>query len=240
MNDSPDHDRGHADARSIVITGATRGLGRTMARHMARRGHRIWACGRSADALDSLRDALGSGHDVARVDVTDRGAVDAWATRLIDAHGAPDLVLNNAALINRRAPLWQVPADEFERVIDVNIKGVTNVVRSFVPAMLNRGSGLVINFSSGWGQMTAPEVAPYCATKFAIEGLTGALAQELPPGLGAIALSPGIIHTEMLDEAFGDGASAYPDPETWAADAVPYILGLSTAASGQSLRVPGH
>lgn len=228
------------DARTIVITGATRGLGRTMARHMADRGHRIVACGRSRNALESLHDELGSEHAVDAVDVTDREAVDAWAAAQVARFGAPDLVLNNAALINRRAPLWQVPADEFDRVIDVNIKGVTNVLRAFIPAMIARGTGLVVNFSSGWGQHTAPEVAPYCATKFAIEGLTGAFAQELPPGLGAIALSPGIIHTEMLDEAFGDEASTFPDPETWARDAIPYILGLSSEQNGQSLRVPGH
>lgn len=226
--------------RTIVITGATRGLGRTMACHMARRGHRIVACGRSRTALEELAGELGPDHAVDAVDVTDREAVEAWAAAQVARFGAPDLVLNNAALINRKAPLWEVPASEFDLVIDVNIKGVTHVIRAFVPAMIARGSGLVVNFSSGWGQQTAPEVAPYCATKFAIEGLTGALAQELPPGLGAIALSPGIIHTEMLDQAFGAEASSFPDPETWAQDAIPYILGLTPTQSGQSLRVPGH
>ncbi len=226
--------------RTIVITGATRGLGRTMAVHMAKRGHTILACGRDEVQLAALSKVLGDGHDIARVDVIDRGRVESWSQDLVARFGAPDLVLNNAALINRRAPLWEVPADEFDRVIDVNIKGVVNVTRALLPAMIERGSGMVVNFSSGWGQSTAPEVAPYCATKFAIEGLTGALAQELPPGLGAVALSPGIIHTEMLDEAFGEDADQFPDPETWARDAIPFILGLGAAHNGHSLRVPGH
>lgn len=226
--------------RTIVITGASRGLGRIMAEHMAARGHRIAACARNEDQLADLAAALGSDHDIARVDVTDRPQVEAWAAAVVARFGAPDLVLGNAGLINRRAPLWQVPAEEFDRVIDVNLKGVANVARAFLPSMLARGSGLVINMSSGWGRETAPEVAPYCASKYAIEGLTGALAQELPPGLGAIALSPGIIHTEMLDEAFGADADQFPDAETWARDAVPYILSLGPEHSGRSLRVPGH
>src|SRR5439155_1596989 len=101
-------------------------------------------------------------------------------------------LLNNAALINRNAALWDVSADELQRVIDVNIAGVANCIRHFVPAMLPRKSGVIVNFSSGWGRSTAAEVAPYCATKWAIEGMTQALSQELPSGMAAIPLNPGI------------------------------------------------
>ena len=115
-------------------------------------------------------------------------------------------------MINRPATLWEVPAEEFDQVVDINIKGVVNVLRHFVPAMIARGSGVIVNFSSEWGRSTSPEVAPYCATKWAIEGLTRALAQELPRGLAAIPLSPGIIDTDMLRSCFGDAAGHYPDP----------------------------
>ena len=125
---------------------------------------------------------------------------------------APDLLLNNAALINANAPLWTIPAAEFDRVIDVNIKGIANVIRHFVPAMVARGSGVIVNLSSGWGRSTSPDVAPYCATKWAIEGLTGALAQELPRGLAAVAVNPGIIDTDMLRSCSGDSASSTPAP----------------------------
>jgi NAD(P)-dependent dehydrogenase (short-subunit alcohol dehydrogenase family) len=70
----------------------------------------------------------------------------------------------------------------------------------------------VLNFSSGWGRSADAEVAPYCATKWAIEGLTLALAQELPPGMAAVPLNPGIINTGMLHSCFGDSASSYPTP----------------------------
>jgi NAD(P)-dependent dehydrogenase (short-subunit alcohol dehydrogenase family) len=131
-----------------------------------------------------------------------------------------------------------VPADEFSWVIDVNIKGVYHVLRHFLPAMVARQSGVIVNFSSGWGRSTSPEVAPYCATKYAIEGLTLALAQELPHGMSAVPLNPGIINTDMLQSAWGDGASSYPTPEMWAAKAVPFLLGLGAKDNGKSLSVP--
>lgn len=200
-------------------------------------GHTVAGCGRSRERLDELAAAFGSPHDFSELDVTDADAVSAWAARLIEALGAPDLLINNAALINANAPLWEVPAAEFDKVIDVNIKGVTNVIRAFVPAMIARGGGVIVNFSSGWGRSTSPEVAPYCATKFAIEGLTGALAQELPNGLAAVALNPGVIDTDMLRSCFGGGAGSYAKPNAWAKRAVPMLLGLDAKDNGQSLSV---
>jgi NAD(P)-dependent dehydrogenase (short-subunit alcohol dehydrogenase family) len=150
------------------------------------------------------------------------------------------LLVNNAGLINSSTPLWEVPAVEFDQVIDVNIKGVANVIRHFVPAMVARGSGVIVNFSSGWGRSTAPAVAPYCATKWAIEGLTRALAQELPHGLAAIPVNPGIIDTDMLRSCFGESAADYPGPEEWAQVAVPFLLGLGPKDNGKPLTVPGH
>lgn len=227
-----------SDQRTILITGATRGLGKALATRYASMGHTIIGCGRNRDALTSLRQELGSEHRFDAVDVVDDDAVARWAAEVIEDKGAPDILLNNAALINKRAPLWKVPADEMSKIVDVNIKGVVNVIRHFTPAMIERGSGVILNLSSGWGQFGAPEVAPYCATKFAIEGLTQAMAQELPPGLAAIPLSPGIIHTEMLDEAFGEAASQHWTPETWIEVAAPFILELGPKQNGQSTRIP--
>ncbi len=227
-------------SRNILITGVSKGLGRIMALRLASLGHRIDGCGRSRSALDDLSKELREGHHLEAVDVSDGAQVQAWAEHVLAAGRIPDLLLNNAAVITRRAPLWEISGDDFSRIIDINIKGVANVIRSFVPAMVERRSGVIINFSSGWGHSTAPEVAPYCATKFAIEGLTQAMAQELPEGMAAIPLSPGIIHTEMLDTAMGAAADTFPSPEAWVDDAVPYILGLGVADNGQSRRVPGH
>jgi len=121
----------------------------------------------------------------------------------------------------------------------VNIKGVFNVIRAFVPAMIQKKRGVIVNFSSGWGRTTAPEVAPYCATKWAIEGLTQSLAQELPAGMAAVPLNPGVIDTEMLRSSFGASAGSYSKPEIWARSAVPFLLKLGPAHNGQALTVPG-
>src|SRR5947207_1050306 len=121
-----------ARPRVVAITGVTRGLGRALAEGLARSGHTVVGCGRSAEAIAHLGSALGRPHAFAALDVTHDSAVEAWARRVLAEPGPPDLLLNNAALINANAPLWAVPAAEFDRVIDVNIKGVVNVIRHFV------------------------------------------------------------------------------------------------------------
>jgi NAD(P)-dependent dehydrogenase (short-subunit alcohol dehydrogenase family) len=227
-----------AIAKTIVITGATRGLGRAMVGQFHRLGHRVLGCGRNPKGIAELHRLWPAPHDFECVDVSSDAIVAAWTKRVLKDHGAPDLVLNNAAIINRNAPLWEVSAEDFSAVIDVNIKGVTNVIRHFLPAMIRRGSGVIVNFSSGWGRSTDAEVAPYCATKWAIEGMTQALAQELPAGLAAIPLNPGIISTDMLRSCFGESAGAYPDAEEWAERAVPFLLELGPRENGRPLTVP--
>lgn len=229
-------ERSASAPKKLVITGVTRGIGRALARRFVALGHRLAGCGQDGGALDTLRSELGPGHPLSRVDVAEAAAVDLWARRVLADFGTPDVLINNAAMINRNAPLWEVPPDELSRLIDVNIKGTGYVIHSFLPAMLDKRRGVVINMSSGWGQTTSPHVAPYCASKFAIEGLTQALAQELPPGMAAIALSPGVIHTDMLETAVGAAAALHPEPDAWAIDAAPYILSLGPQHNGQSLR----
>jgi NAD(P)-dependent dehydrogenase (short-subunit alcohol dehydrogenase family) len=97
---------------------------------------------------------------------------------------------------------------------------------------------VIVNFSSGWGRSVDAEVAPYCASKWAVEGLTQALAQELPSTMAAVSLNPGVINTEMLQSCFGGSASSYPSPDSWARTAVPFILGISASDSGRPLTAP--
>jgi len=209
-----------------------------MAEEFARLGHVVLGCGRSKREIEELQKELGAPHDFAIVDVASDEEVRRWAERVLKTHGAPQLLLNNAAMINRNARLWEVPAAEFSQVIDVNVKGVVNVIRHFVPAMLKAKEGVIVNFSSGWGRSTDAEVAPYCATKWAIEGLSQAMAQELPAGMAAAALNPGVINTGMLQSCFGKSASSYITPERWAKTAVPYLLRLGPADNGSQLTAP--
>ena len=222
----------------VLITGVTRGLGRAMVDEFARLGHTVCGCGRSEKVIQRLRRQVGPPHDFATVDVSSDDEVKVWAGWLLKSHGPPDLVLNNAGVINRNARLWEISPQEFSQVIDVNVKGIANVIRHFVPAMIKHKRGVIVNFSSGWGRSTDAEVAPYCASKWAIEGLTQAFAQELPSGLAAVALNPGIINTEMLQSCFGGSASGYLSPAEWARSGVPFLLELGPNDNGKPLTAP--
>ena len=222
----------------IVITGVTSGLGRAMVGEFARRGHTVLGCGRSRKTIDALKEEFAAPHDFYAVDVALDESVKSWASVCLTTHAPPDLLINNAAVINKNARLWEIGAREFAEVIDVNVKGTANVIRHFAPSMVKRKRGVIVNLSSGWGRSTDAEVAPYCASKWAIEGLTQALAQELPSGMAAVPLNPGIINTPMLQSTFGGSASSYPTPEEWAKIAVPFLLALGPADNGKQLTVP--
>jgi NADP-dependent 3-hydroxy acid dehydrogenase YdfG len=172
----------------------------------ATRGHTVVGCGRGEASIRTLRDQFGSPHRFARVDVTDSAAVEVWSREVVAEYGPPDLLVNNAALMNAPAPLWEVPVDEFSLLLDVNVKGVFHVVRAFAPAMVARSSGVIVNLSSGWGRSTAPDVAP-------------------------------IIDTDMLRQAWADGAGRYPKPAAWAEKAAPFLLNIGAQENGRPLTV---
>jgi len=224
-------------SKIIVLTGVSRGLGQAMARGFIDRGHTICGAARDKQAIARLTEAWGAPHRFAAVDTANDEQVAAWAADVLAACGPPDLLINNAALMNRPAPLWKVPCDEFSQLFDVNVKGTFHVIRHFLPAMVRHKRGVIVNFSSGWGRSVDRDVAPYCATKWAIEGLTRALAEELPAGMAAVPLNPGVINTDMLQSAWGKDAAQYPSPEEWAVRAVPFILALAEKDNGQPLAV---
>lgn len=225
-------------SRIVLITGCTKGLGRAMSERCIEAGHTVWGCGRSAGEIAELTRQFSAPHQFATLDVSDDAAVATWAGKLLAGGTCPDLILNNAAIVNSNSPLWEISAEDFSRIIDINIKGVANIIRHFVPAMVAKSRGVIVNFSSGWGRSTSAEVAPYCATKWAIEGLTLALAQELPAGMAAIPMNPGVINTEMLQSCFGKSAAHYPDAEEWSRTAVPYLLKLGAKDNGKQLSCP--
>ena len=223
----------------IVITGASRGLGLAMTEKFIELGHTVVGCARSSESVEKLNQKYSAPHHFTCLDVTNDEQVKAWTTEILAKNEPPDLLINNAGVVNHLAPLWNVSNEEFSQVIDVNIKGTANVIRHFVPAMIARKSGIIVNFSSGWGRSTSPEVAPYCASKWAIEGLTRSLAQELPGGMAAVPLNPGIIHTDMLEICFGEDAASYTSIKAWVQKAVPFLLKLKPSDNGMPLTVPG-
>ncbi|MEG4117691.1 SDR family oxidoreductase [Microcoleus sp. N9_B4] len=223
----------------IVITGVSRGLGLAMTEKFIELGHTVVGCARSSEAVEKLQEKYSAPHHFTCLDVANDDRVKAWVTEILAKNEPPDLLINNAGVTNHLAPLWNVSNEEFSQVIDVNIKGTANVIRHFVPAMIARKSGIIVNFSSGWGRSTSPEVAPYCASKWAIEGLTRSLAQELPAGMAAVPLNPGIIHTDMLEISFGEDAESYTSIKAWVQKAVPFLLKLKPSDNGKALTVPG-
>lgn len=203
-----------------------------MAIEFSSRGWTVAGGARNIDALEGLSKQIDTNCLFLPMDVSDPESVESFARNIKENLGVPDLLVNNAGLINKNAHLVDVSPEEFSAVMAVNLGGIHNMLRSFVPMMKDAGRGIIANFSSYWGQSTAPEVGPYCATKWGVEGLTRSLAQELPEGLGAVAFNPGVIHTDMLRSTFGEQANSYPVPEVWARDAVTRLEALTAADNG--------
>ncbi|MDE0860471.1 MAG: SDR family NAD(P)-dependent oxidoreductase [Akkermansiaceae bacterium] len=222
---------------TIWLTGCTNGLGRALVPELVDRGHVVAGCGRNEIEIQKLSDEFPDCFFVA-CDVSDEGSVEDFVNEASIRAGEPDFLINNAAIVNQPAPLWEISAEEFDQLTSININGVANLIRHVVPLMLSNKSGMIINLSSGWGRSTSPEVAPYCASKWAIEGLTQALSQELPDNIGTVALNPGVINTEMLQKCWGDEANDFPGAEQWAITAAPFILGLTPLDSGKPLTAP--
>lgn len=214
--------------RNIVISGATRGLGRALFEGFRELGHTVRGCGRGG----------GSG-GIETLDVTDAAAVQHWAETLEGEGFVPDMLINNAGVMNDPAPLWEIEPKVFASLMAINVAGSVHMLRAFIPGMLAAGKGIIINMSSGWGRSADAGVAPYCASKWAVEGLTLALAQELPAGLATVSLNPGIVDTDMLRTCWPQDAGAFPPPAVWVKQAVPFILALSSADNGRQLTIPG-
>ncbi|PFO61845.1 short-chain dehydrogenase [Bacillus cereus] len=226
-------------SKSVIITGVTQGLGRAMVDRFHELGWNIYGCGRSKNKIEELKKQYSKIHDFQVIDVSDSQQVNDWANYILNRHMAPDLIINNASIVNQNAQLWKIMDQEFENVMNVNVNGVVNVIRAFVPAMVARKEGIIINMSSSWGREGEAELAPYCASKFAIEGITKSMALELPHGMAVVALDPGgSISTPMLKSCAPQYINESPTPETWSHKAIEYILNITIDKNGDSLTCP--
>ena len=223
-------------SKTIVITGVTAGLGLAMCEYFVEKSHVVIGCGRRADKIDYMNKQFSKEKgQFLCVDVSSDEEVEEWAKTVLQQFGPPDLLINNAGIINRNERLWNISAQEFDKVIDVNIKGTANCIRHFVPSMVEAQKGVIVNFSSTWGKTVSGEVAPYCCTKWGIEGLSKALAMELPPPMACVPLNPGVINTDMLQTTFGNSAKYHMTPEKWAKNAGDLILSIDRSFNGKSL-----
>lgn len=198
--------------QTILITGATSGIGRHAALHLAKQGHRVIATGRRAHALEELRaEADGLELHTLRLDVTDAASIEqsvADVDELTQGYGV-DVLVNNAGYGQTGAVL-DVSLDRLRAQYETNVFGVVEVTRAFVPAMIRRGAGKVINVTSIGGRTTFPLLGVYTSSKYAVESLSDALRGELAPfGVRVVLVEPGAIRT-----GFNDTASSSFDAET--------------------------
>jgi gluconate 5-dehydrogenase len=197
--------------RTALVTGSTRGLGLAIARALAGSGARVAVNGRSPEVCASVAAEL-PGAVAAPFDVTDEGAVAAAAERL----GPVDILVNNAGTI-RRKRLDELSLAEWEEIFDMNVTGAFLVARAFVPAMIERGRGKIVNVCSIQSHLARPTIAAYTASKGAVRSLTmGMCADWAPHGIQVNAIAPGYFRTELTEPLWHD-----PQFDAWLRGRVP-------------------
>lgn len=193
----------HGDSkrrRLVLVTGAARGIGLACARRFAEAGDRVVLADRDAETCALAARSLGAGHMAVCMDVSSEHDVMRAMADIRSRFGPLDVLVNNAGVVDRFArPLLDVPAEDIERLISINLQGPFLAARAAIPAMAERGSGAIINIASGAGLRALPGRAAYGMTKAGVIGMTRALAVELAPkGIAVNAVLPGYIDTEIL------------------------------------------
>jgi len=203
------------------ITGATSGIGLACATRLAAEGCHLLLWARRADRLDAVGRDLSANYDIRVqtdvVDVRDRATVERVAQARIGEGAVPDILLNNAGLAAGFAKLQEGNPDDWDRMLDTNVKGLLYVTRAFLPAMVQRGSGHVVNLGSLAGHQIYPMGNVYNASKVAVKALTEALSMDLlGTRLRVSSVDPGHVETEFAQVRFaGDTARAAKVYEGW-------------------------
>jgi len=185
----------------VVITGASSGLGEATAKMLAQKGAKLVLGARREERLQRMVDDITSDGGEAiykAVDVTKRDEVEALANAALEKFGRIDVLVNNAGLMPL-APLDELKVDEWDQMIDVNIKGVMYGVGAVLPTMRKQESGHIINLSSIAGHVVFPGATVYCATKFAVKAISEGIRQESNGQIRSTNISPGAVATELTD-----------------------------------------
>ncbi len=216
-------------ARTALVTGASRGIGRATAERLAAEGWDIVACGRDEARLDLVVGATGG--RALPFDVSDGGAVSAAAKSLLSSDMVPDLLVLSAGVFDL-APVHETTSELLDRNLDANLRGPFHVVRAFLPPMLARGSGLVVMIGSVSGRRAFPGNGAYSASKFGLRGFHEVLVEELRgTGVRASLVEPGAVDTPLWDVLDPDTRADLPDRKQMlraddVAGAVSYLAGL--------------
>lgn len=183
-------------SKAVLITGASSGIGQAIAEYLSGQGHRLMLVARRADRLEKLAAELPGEAAWHQVDITDRGQMQAAATEAISRYGGVDVLVNNAGIMPLSV-LAKGLVDDWDRMIDVNIKGVLYGINAVLGHMLERGSGHVVNISSLAGMRVAPAGAVYSGTKFAVRAIGDGLRQETAGVVRVTTILPGAYLTEL-------------------------------------------
>lgn len=187
--------------RTVLVTGAGNGLGRAIALALAAEGARTLLTGRRRETLEAVASEIGSTARIATVDTSCPDSVQALAAEVRDE--TVSILVNNAGIAGPVAPLWEIEPDAWDEVFAVNVRGVFLMCRAFLPAMVARGAGDVINIASVSGKRPLARRTPYTASKMAVIGLTATLAHEVGPlGVNVNTLSPGPVRGPRMARNF--------------------------------------
>jgi len=226
--------------KTILITGASRGIGEATARRFAAEGANVVMMARSAPALEAIAADIRGGGGAVSVCAGDVGVyrdVEAAVALALETYGRLDILLNNAGVIDPIARLADSDPDEWDRVVDINVKGVYHGLRAAIPAMLESGGGTVINISSGAATSALEGWSHYCCTKAAVLSLTACADKEYGgQGIRVLGLSPGTVATDMQVSIKASGINPVSQldpsvhiPADWVAQAVAYLAGAGGA-----------
>jgi gluconate 5-dehydrogenase len=233
-----------------LVTGSSRGLGRTLATGLARAGARVVLHGRDPEALGRTAAQVDGAVGTVAFDVTDADAVRAGIDALVARYGVPDILVNNAG-VQRRAPFAEFPTADWDTVLATNLSSAFYVSRALAPGMVERGSGKIVNIASVQSMLARQTIAPYSASKGGLVLLTKGMAADLARyGIQVNAISPGYFDTEMnqalvQDEAFTawveqrTPAHRWGDPEELVGTLVYLCSRASSYVSGQNIFVDG-
>jgi len=189
---------------SAVVSGAGSGIGRAIASALAARGHSLALAGRREAPLRETLAAAAAHGLVASADVRDEAAMQGFAARVVEELGVPEIVVA-AAGVARIAPFAELAAGEFRASIETNLLGAANLLRAFLPAMIERGSGHLVVLSSVAARRVFAGWSAYSASKWGLLGLVETLREELAgSGLRLLSLTPGATETPLWDEVAGD------------------------------------
>jgi len=212
--------------KSIIITGASSGLGRSLAREYVRQGHQVFGCGRRSEV--NLRGMV-----YRSVDLSDPGMLDSWVESILSKTPQIELCVNCAGSLASGKMLWEFEAKETQSMLDTNVLGLINLLRQIIPIMKKNGSGTFITMASNPAGYPLAGLGLYALCKTSVEKLIAVLGEELPRGVIAIALYPGLVNTPMLQQSIGtSGAGDYPVPDEWAHQAANALLDIDEKYQG--------